>query len=734
MSSFFDALGWTLLHSSWQGASIALLVFTVAYRLPTAQQRYWVAYSGLLALLFAAIGTLIYHWPAFAVSEITIQNPAGVAWSTAPGFNGVEAGTFRETIFNWLEIQKPWIVALWLLGFVVALLRLLYSWFLLRLLRNRYCKGAPEFWQSRCSALSQSLGISRPVLFLESGLAKSPMAMGWLKPIILFPVGLINQLSPAETEAILAHELAHLLRRDWLFNLIQTCIETLFYYHPAVWWMSAMVRRERENACDDCAVRLIGNRMIYAKTLLRLQEMAKTAASTPALALGFAGNQSLTRLLRPRLHLLERIRRVLQQPQPSFNAMEKLTASAVLLLLLLAIGWRANADNSISNAFAQMADFPTYLWDSTETDSLPKPKRYQKISTETDKQKIEAEYQRNALTRLNIDGREIPASEFGQYQSLLDDLTQDMPAPPAPPAFPAPPAPAAFPGMPASPGFPDAFAPPARISVDPSEDGATIMRLNRDGKPTEIRIENGSVWIDGKKVEKGQSIDLPGYTVISPSDKAYFYAYGEDLAKLEKLKGQLFEAPGGFDAFPGGDFAQFGMDSAFENLREDLNRLRSEGKISEKELEKREKDLEKLEKDFEKMREKTAEQYAEKWEKEAEKWAEKQELLAKRHAEMAERHANLARRNGAWAAEYENAYVTSSNLGNSAEFWAKQLYEDGVISSDKKMKMTLTPDKMSVNGKKLSAEQHRKYFELFTARGGKLVGKHASMSLNYEAD
>ena len=145
--------------------------------------------------------------------------------------------------------------------------------------------------------------MKKTVRFVESGLAKTPMVIGYLKPIILFPLGTVNQLTQQEVEAVLAHELAHIYRNDYLLNIIQSFIEIIFYYHPAVWWISANIRTERENCCDDIAVKICGSSITYVKALVILDEIQPT----PNLAMLFSSDS--------KNQLLNRVKRILNQPQ-----------------------------------------------------------------------------------------------------------------------------------------------------------------------------------------------------------------------------------------------------------------------------------------------------------------------------------------------------------------------------------------------------------------------------------
>ena len=133
----------------------------------------------------------------------------------------------------------------------------------------------------------------------------------------------IRDSSTAEVEAILAHELAHIARRDYLINLIQSFIEILFFFHPIVWWISMQIRVEREHCCDDLALQKGTDRLVYAKALLRLKELQTHA---PQLALSFGGNQK---------YLLNRIQRILNQSQHKSTIMEKFVVTCLLLISLL---------------------------------------------------------------------------------------------------------------------------------------------------------------------------------------------------------------------------------------------------------------------------------------------------------------------------------------------------------------------------------------------------------------
>jgi beta-lactamase regulating signal transducer with metallopeptidase domain len=291
-----QALGWTLVHFLWQGAAIALLLALAnrALRRASAQARYVAACAALLLMLAAPVATFLRLSRPFAAGPVvaaasTAHISAAVipaAGPTVPPAGGIP----------WL----PLIVALWTAGVALLSIRMAGGLLVARRLKLRATPVASHEWRERIGNLAARIGLRRGVALCESALAEAPMTIGWLRPAILIPAGALLQLSPEQLEAILAHELAHVRRLDYLVNLLQTGAETLLFYHPAVWWVSRRIRAERENCCDDLAVAVCGDAVVYARALLELETMAAGRAPQMALA-ATAGSLSgrVKRLLRP---------------------------------------------------------------------------------------------------------------------------------------------------------------------------------------------------------------------------------------------------------------------------------------------------------------------------------------------------------------------------------------------------------------------------------------------------
>ena len=162
------------------------------------------------------------------------------------------------------------VVWFWLAGVIAMSIWSAAGWFIAQRLKRRSNRVLPEIWQSRMATLAGQLGIRRGIRLCESTLAQVPAVIGWIRPVILIPAGALINLSAQELEAVLAHELAHIRRFDYVANLLQSAIEALLFYHPAMWWIAKRIRAERENCCDDLAIAACGDRVVYARALTAL--------------------------------------------------------------------------------------------------------------------------------------------------------------------------------------------------------------------------------------------------------------------------------------------------------------------------------------------------------------------------------------------------------------------------------------------------------------------------------
>ena len=224
-----------------------------------------------------------------------------------------------------LERWMPFFVLVWMVGVGILAVRLAGGWFWMQRMKSHGAVPADAALQAIVRRLSRSLHIARTITLLRSPGVDVPTVIGWLKPTVLLPMSALSGLSPLQVEAILAHELAHIRRHDYFVNLLQTLLETLLFYHPAVWWVSGQIRTERENCCDDLAVSLCGDPVVYASALADLEDLRGPASRLVMAASGGV--------------LLNRVRRLLTGPAPhAGRGPAWLAATSVALLVLVILG------------------------------------------------------------------------------------------------------------------------------------------------------------------------------------------------------------------------------------------------------------------------------------------------------------------------------------------------------------------------------------------------------------
>jgi len=335
---FLYALGWTLIHSLWQGAIIGLVIAGAMILLHkyTARLRYFIYSISLFVVAALAVVTFIssytsYQHPDDSQPQLT-DSAVYIASYTQEArtiqFEEKASGLtpYLNSIADYCRTHIPLFVMIWLLGMLASLLRFMGGYALVRRYRNHRVKPVMGEWDQRFKLLVDELRVNKNVRLLESALVKVPMAIGYLKPVVLLPLGVLNGVPAQQMEAILAHELAHIKRRDYLMNMIQSILEVIFFYHPVVWWLSGNIRIERENICDDIAITITGNTMEFAKALTNIQEINLTA---PGLAAGLSGTK--------KNRLVHRIRRLAGKPKLHSGFTEGFIAASILVISLIGL-------------------------------------------------------------------------------------------------------------------------------------------------------------------------------------------------------------------------------------------------------------------------------------------------------------------------------------------------------------------------------------------------------------
>jgi bla regulator protein BlaR1 len=290
MSALTTALGWTLIHFVWQGLLLgcATAIALAAMRNTRPEYRYVVACAALLACA---------AWPAISLYQRLSGDGGGEAAAIFSG--GLLPATLSDDsgVVDLRQAMR-WIVSLWALCAAALAVRMALG--LLWIEHASAADGAPHpQWEARLAGMAHRFGIDRDIKLRVVDTLASPVTAGWWRPVVLVPASLVGGIPPDLLEALLAHELAHIRHHDYLVNLIQNAIETLLFYHPAVWWISNRIRSEREQMADDFAAGQLGEPRRLA---LALSELERFQFSTHHLAQAANGGDLMVRikrLLRP---------------------------------------------------------------------------------------------------------------------------------------------------------------------------------------------------------------------------------------------------------------------------------------------------------------------------------------------------------------------------------------------------------------------------------------------------
>ncbi|GAB3539560.1 M56 family metallopeptidase [Spirosoma fluminis] len=391
-------LGWSLLHAIWQGfalvlsAALALHIF----RSRSSAFRYRIGVVTLFVQVLTSVITFVWCYrPSPSASELVftrsaIQPAVSIHWQTV-----AQTVSWPQYVQQFLENHLAELVLAYLIGVAAFGLRLIGGWVYLQRL-SRVSGRSVTAWIELSDRLRASLGIRMAVQVKESAQIAIPMVIGVLKPVVLLPVSLATNLSLRELEAVLAHELAHVKRFDYGVNLLQSVVEVLYFFHPALWWLSARVREEREHCCDDLAVQACGgDGRILAQALARVEELRLAQVyQTPTLAMAFVSK---------RKQLLHRVRRMLGVPTQPFVSNNRLAGLTLATLLLVS-----------ASVYAVQQQNPR-----------PKPQATQQKTTRRHKAGNGTEYgmtDKQKVSYVIWKGQKLPATRVAKLQQQLDQV------------------------------------------------------------------------------------------------------------------------------------------------------------------------------------------------------------------------------------------------------------------------------------------------------------------------
>lgn len=432
---FIEAIGWTIVHSLWQGIIIGVVLSLLIWILNknSAQIKYLISFFALIIMLTwsgitfsqsysyakdkAALKENIQNNPDYIKTYLTqkLQEEASIDRDEKINLNLIEIRTFFLHHFNLVYF-------IWIIGITFLIIRMFGGLIYSHRLRSYQLMKIGDEWISKIEVFASRLRIKRKVNAFFSPLAKGPMTLGTLKPIILFPVTAFTGLKTKDIEVIIAHELAHILRHDYFFNIIQSFVEIIFFYHPAVWLISAHIRNERENSCDNIAIELIGDKATYVRALAAI-EINKAAQGQ--LAMAFAA---------PKGNILQRITRLQKQVAMKTNFTENLIAATVVVTGLTLMSFTANKQNkkqsfNVNNEIVEKQENKTKApttktWTEAQKDSL-RIELEKNIQRSEELDKVSEEMKAMVEVAMTEDNEELSAEMMEEINNAINDIDLD---------------------------------------------------------------------------------------------------------------------------------------------------------------------------------------------------------------------------------------------------------------------------------------------------------------------
>jgi bla regulator protein BlaR1 len=324
-----EALVWTLIHSLWQGVVILIALVTVLRFISGrhSSARYIIA-SGALALFILSsliTYTQVYDVAAGSMRIASQEQITLIFASNAQPTAQQLISSISTTLYSFVESNLYLITCAWMIGAFLFSLRMASGFLYVSAIKKNAVPLSEE-WMVLIEQLTDRIGLNKVVAVAESSDIKVPFVIGFFKPVILLPVGMMSGLTAQEIEAILVHELMHIKRNDYLVNIIQSVVESVFFFNPFVWVISSLIRKEREHCCDDEVVKY-GDPLSYAYALTRIEELNLRKIS-PALSLAENKNQ-----------LLKRIKRIMEKSVQNYSVKERIVPVVLLIVGLICASW-----------------------------------------------------------------------------------------------------------------------------------------------------------------------------------------------------------------------------------------------------------------------------------------------------------------------------------------------------------------------------------------------------------
>lgn len=323
--SVLKAISWTLVHSIWQGFILAFLAAVVILKTKKVSSflRYNLLSTLFLSFIFFVGFTFNYEFQNENEEHVKSLNFSiehlDTIWTVE---NNTVSNQFSILIIDFLNANSNVIVTIWFIIFCIKCFGITSNLSQIYRIRNYRNQPVSDYWEEKLAKLAQKINLNKGFILLESQLVKVPSVTGFFKPIILLPIGLLSQLPQDQIEAILLHELAHIKRKDYFVNIIQSFAETLFFFNPGLLWVSKLIKEERENCCDDIAISATQSKSNFVNALVSFQEYNLKSND---LLMGFGGKEN---------HLLNRAKRIINNDTRSLTIIEKSVVSLAFFMVI----------------------------------------------------------------------------------------------------------------------------------------------------------------------------------------------------------------------------------------------------------------------------------------------------------------------------------------------------------------------------------------------------------------
>ncbi len=338
MHDFFRAFSGMLLHSLWQGLLLVLTTYVllVACSHKTASFKYTLVLVSLLTFILACVFTFYLQWHHRALETLaTLRANTTTGVLLAPDTStNVIPGLFQG-VKDYFSANAPVIMLVWFVFFMYRMTFAMGSFLYIHHARYHKVYSPPAYWKQRFNAISQSLKLKKKIILLESGFVKIPMIVGYFRPVVLMPLGLLTGLPPGQVEAVLLHELAHIRRHDYLVNIIQLIAETFFFFNPGLLWLSSQLRVQREYCCDDIALGQTNNKREFVQALINFKSYALRG---DAFTMAFPGNKN---------QLYHRVNRIVNNKKNAFNVVDRTFFFSGIFILLMVGAFTASPETVI---------------------------------------------------------------------------------------------------------------------------------------------------------------------------------------------------------------------------------------------------------------------------------------------------------------------------------------------------------------------------------------------------